>query len=127
MRGHTWSNDIREAVIRASELGVDHTIMEAITGVSKRSIQRIISEPKHGDDYRQRCHRKKVLDAEHCHFLRGCIERNHSLYLDELRVEVNERFGLNISTTTIWCILDEMGYSRKKSRMKTSVPPTHSV
>lgn len=49
-------------------------------------------------------------------FLKGCIERNRSLYLGELRVEVNRRYDLNVSTSTIWRALDEMGYSRKKVR-----------
>jgi len=67
MHGHPWSKDIREAVIRGSRLRVNHTVIEAITGVSKRSIQRIISESGHNNDRcrRLRCH--NVLDAEHCH------------------------------------------------------------
>jgi hypothetical protein len=67
MRGRVWSNDIRSVVVRASELGVDATITEAITGVSKRSIQRFISEPERRDGDHRRCHRNKVLGAEHCH------------------------------------------------------------
>lgn len=60
MRGHVWSNDIRE-----SQLGVPHTMTEAITGVSKRTIQRIISEPKRGDDRNRRRRGGKALDAKH--------------------------------------------------------------
>jgi len=65
MRGHMWSNNIREVVIRASQLGVPLTITEAITGVSKRSIQRIVSEPKRGDDHSRKRRGDKVLDAKY--------------------------------------------------------------
>ena len=44
-----WSNNIHSVVVHTSELGVDATITEAITGVSKRSIQCLISEPGHCD------------------------------------------------------------------------------
>lgn len=64
MRGQTWSNDICKVVLCASQLGVDHTITEAITGVSKRSIQRIVSKHKCGHESHQRHPRKKVLDTE---------------------------------------------------------------
>ena len=43
-----------------------HTVTEAITGVSKREIQRIISESKGGGNGRQRSKRKKLLDGQHC-------------------------------------------------------------
>jgi len=65
MRGHAWSNDIRDVVIRASQLGVPHTMTKAITGVSKRTIQRIVSEPKRGDDRNRRRRGDKVLDAKY--------------------------------------------------------------
>ena len=65
MRGQPWSNDIREAVIRASQLGVSHTITEAITGVSERSIQRIISGPESSGDHHRKPRGDNVLDAEH--------------------------------------------------------------
>lgn len=38
MRGCRWSDDVCDVVLRASELGVDQKITEAITGVSRRSI-----------------------------------------------------------------------------------------
>jgi hypothetical protein len=38
MCGRAWSKEIREMVIHASQLGVGHTIIEAITGVNKRGI-----------------------------------------------------------------------------------------
>ena len=65
MRGHAWSNNTREVVVRASQFGLGPTVIKAITGVSERSIQRILSEPEHGDDHHQRRRRKKVLDVEH--------------------------------------------------------------
>ena len=65
MHGHRWSDDIREAVIRASQLGVDPTVMQAITGVSQRSIQCIISEPKHGDGSHHTTRVDTVLGTEH--------------------------------------------------------------
>jgi len=65
MRGRPWSKDIREVVIHASQLGVGHTVTEAITGVSRRGIQRIISGSKGGDKPRQRPERKKLLNTRH--------------------------------------------------------------
>ena len=53
-------------VIHASQLGMGHTVTEAIMGVSKREIQRIISESKGGGNGRQRCKLKKLLDDQHC-------------------------------------------------------------
>jgi len=47
-------------------------------------------------------------------FLKGSIERNHRLSVNELRLEVNERFGLNVSTAAVRRALAEMGYSRGK-------------
>jgi hypothetical protein len=66
MRGRAWSKEIREMVIHASQLGVEHTIIEAITGVNKRGIQRILSESKGGDQPRQRHEREKLLGDQHC-------------------------------------------------------------
>ena len=60
MRGHRWSDDIR-----ASQLGVDPMVMQAITGVGRWSIQRIISEPKHGNGSRHATRVDKVLGTEH--------------------------------------------------------------
>ena len=67
MRGHPWSNDICEAVICASQLGVSCTVTEAVTGLSKQSIQQIISEPEHGNDHHRRPRSDIILDAEHYH------------------------------------------------------------
>ena len=58
-------------------------------------------------------------------FLKGCIERNRCFYLDELELELNERFGLNVSTTTIWRALAEMGYSRKKVKIHQHILRLH--
>ena len=65
MRGHPWSKDTREAVLSASRLGANHTITEAITGVSKRGIQRIISESNSWSRPHQRSERKTLLNNEH--------------------------------------------------------------
>lgn len=65
MRGRPWSEDICEAVVRATQLGVDRAITEAITGVSQCGIQRIISKSNHGGGPRQRRPRKKLLNCDH--------------------------------------------------------------
>ena len=67
MRGRRWSDDIREAVIRASQLGTSPLLTQAITGVSQRSIQRIISEPKRMGGHHRKTRVDKILDEEHCH------------------------------------------------------------
>jgi hypothetical protein len=68
MRGHRFSSDIRETVSRAAKLGLDPTIIEAVTGVSKCQIQRIASE-EHGDlaqnQDRSRRVWQRVLKSEH--------------------------------------------------------------
>lgn len=64
MRSHAWSSDIREVVVSASRFGMSPTMIEAITGVSQRSIQRIVSEPKRGDD-RRRSRHNQVLGIEY--------------------------------------------------------------
>ena len=61
MRGRPWSKDIREVVTQASQLGVNCTVTEAITGVSKRGIQRIVSESRGGGNHRERRKRKKLV------------------------------------------------------------------
>jgi len=65
MRGRPWSKDIQEVVVQASQLGVSHTVTEAITGVSKRGIQRIVSEAGGGGNRCQRRRRKKLLNNQH--------------------------------------------------------------
>ena len=67
MRDHV-SSDIREVVIRASRLGVSRTMtLKAITGVSKKTIQRIVAKPKHGDSHHQkRGHKKASTQGSGC-------------------------------------------------------------
>ena len=48
MRGRRFSTDVRESVSCATKLQLDYGLIEAITGVSKRQIQRIASEEEHG-------------------------------------------------------------------------------
>ena len=71
MRGRPWSKEIREAVVHAAQLGVGHTVTEAITGVSKRGVQRIISKSKNGDEPHQRRKREKLLGDQHRDVRRG--------------------------------------------------------
>jgi transposase len=138
MRGRRFSKDIRESVSCATKLGLDPTIIQAVTGVSKRQIQRILSEEHEdsaqGRDYGGRT-RQRILKPEHlevsqqcyngrtffheedvafCQFLKACISRNQSIYLDELKCELGERFDVNPSLSTISRALNDMGYTRKK-------------
>ena len=67
MRGRRFSANIRELVSHATKLGVDPTMIEAITGMSKQQIQRIVSEEEHGDSV-QECGRRtqrRILKSEH--------------------------------------------------------------
>ena len=65
--GQLWPDQIRQAVITASRLGVSPTITEAITGVSKRSIQRFTSQPERSDGHHRETRCDKVLNSEHHH------------------------------------------------------------
>ena len=67
MCGRHFSRDIQESVSRATKLGVDPTVIEAVTGVSKRQIQRIVSEGEHGDLAQDcgRCTHQRILKSEH--------------------------------------------------------------
>jgi len=44
MRGYHFSRDVQESVPRATKLGMDPTVIEAVTGMSKQKIQWIVSE-----------------------------------------------------------------------------------
>ena len=66
-RGHPWPDQIRQAVITASQLGVGPTITEAITGVSKRSIQRFTSQPERSTGHHRETRYDKILNSEHHH------------------------------------------------------------
>jgi len=69
MRGRRFSRDIRESVSCATKLGLDPTIIEAVTGVSKRQIQRIAFEEEHREltrnQDRGRRTRQRLLKSEH--------------------------------------------------------------
>ena len=67
MRGRRFSADIRELVSHSAKLGVDLAMIEAIAGVSKRQIQRIVSEEEHGDPVQDhgRHTRQRILKSEH--------------------------------------------------------------
>ena len=140
MRGRRFPSGTQETVSRAAKLGMDPTLIEAISGVSKRQIQRIVSEERHGGSTRHRdCgerSRRRVLKSEHLEvsnkslpmavvhlltrgdpfpqFLKGCVSRNQSSYLKELKCELSTRFGIDVSIPTIYRALNEMGYTRKK-------------
>ena len=114
MRGRRFSKDTRESVSCAAKLGLDHTIIEAVTGASKWQIQRIIAEEENGVMAQtQDCGRRTcwmILESEHLkvsnygnpvathlnntvtlfQFLKACVSRNQSLYLDELKYELHE-------------------------------------
>ena len=140
MRGRRFPRGTQETVSRAAKLGMDPTLIEAISGISKRQIQRIVSKERHGGSTRHReCGERshqRILKSEHLEvsnkslvmavvhllirgdpfpqFLKACISRNQSSYLRELKCELSIRFNFDVSIPTISRALNEMGYTRKK-------------
>jgi hypothetical protein len=47
-------------------------------------------------------------------FIRGAVDQQPDIYLDELRTLLFEHGGVDASETTIWCTLACMGYTMKK-------------
>lgn len=69
LHGYQFPKDIWESVSCAARLGLDYTITEAVTGVSKRRMQKVVPEEEHGataqiwDCGRRTCPR--ILESEH--------------------------------------------------------------
>ena len=88
MRGHRFSADIRELVSRAAKLGVDPQMIEGIAGVSKRQIQRIVSEEEHRDlvqDSGRRA-RQRILKSEHLEVSDGTAVTTAHIFTKRVRV-----------------------------------------
>ena len=67
MRGHRFSTDIRGLVSRSAKFGMDLAMIEVIAGVSKRQVQRIISEEEHRDSVQDHSRQtwQRILKSEH--------------------------------------------------------------
>ncbi|KAJ3846191.1 hypothetical protein EV368DRAFT_53119, partial [Lentinula lateritia] len=47
-------------------------------------------------------------------FIHELLMHTPDMYLDEIRRELDEKYGVIASTPTLWCILKFSGYTLKK-------------
>lgn len=66
-------------------LGLDYALIEAVTGVSKRQAQRIVSEEKRGSVARVQGHgrrsRPKILESEHLEVSNDSTAVNNKIFI----------------------------------------------
>ncbi|KAH8798073.1 hypothetical protein DL96DRAFT_1477613 [Flagelloscypha sp. PMI_526] len=105
VRGHPLSNDLRLALVTMCR-SMSTQEAASLTGVPKRTIQRVLNE------YQIRhTHLRPNLLGE---FLRGLVRHRPDLYLNELRVLLEDRIGVSVSESTIWKALNKAGYTIKR-------------
>ena len=55
-----------------------------------------------------------MTDA-HWQYLHAALNKTPDLYLDELRLELEQMCGVSVSMSTIWRTLVKSGYTMKKA------------
>lgn len=99
--------------------GLSTEEIAAITGLSKRTIQRVFKVYMHTNtvESNPRKHglsRKSKLGFVELQYLVRCIEHSPDIYLEELRANLAEYAGCKASISAISRALHKMGYTRKK-------------
>lgn len=148
-QGKAVSADLQWTIVRLSTAMSDEDV-GMYTDVSERKVREILAHFKKNGDIklskreRGRVHRR-LCDADiqvrrslfNCIHNSDCTNMNieqhlyktlssmPDLYLDELRLELQEQHGVSVSTSTIWRTLVKGGYSMKKvSQLNTLVDYT---
>ena len=138
-QGQAVSEAIQWTVIRLSATMPSHEI-SGYTDISDRKIRDIIAHfNKTGDikgSKRERptLHRSLQDEDIRVYFnfellryanytikhLFNTLSSTPDLYLDELRLELQEKFGVSVALSTIWRTLKKSGYSMKKVSRQSS-------
>jgi len=113
----SYSNDLREKVVKRRERGHSAAEVARWFGISKRSVERYWRQqqdrgsiaPKQRGGYR----RSRLVGHEET--LRGWIAAQADLTLAELQARLRAELGLSIGITALWVRLEQMGLSYKKN------------
>lgn len=133
-RGKAISEEVQWIIVRLStKMNPDDISM--YTGVSIRSVERIIAYFKHNQDVLVRRQsikerKRKLGEAQlevsallcACHVLNSyplqhmfnAVNNVPDIYLDELQLELQDTFGMTVDKSTIWRNLRRGGYTMKK-------------
>ncbi len=110
-----WANK-KTQIISSHSSGGDWRSMAADLSVPLGTAYRWVSQGNLVDS-RGGNRFNKVTD-EHVMFMTNLIERNPRITLQGIVEGVNEKFGFNLSKTTIWRHLDNATYTLKKVRFE---------
>ncbi|GAW01438.1 Homeodomain-like partial [Lentinula edodes] len=118
-RGKPLSKDLRHTIInlRRNCVSLDEIVTKS--ACKRRTLQRILSQ------HRKRIQgtlllttdlrgRKRKISIEDMKLIHGLLANTPDMYLDELKQQLEERRGTQVSITTIWRTLRQTGYKLKK-------------
>ena len=113
----SYSVDLRERVVAGRQKGQSAEELAKRFGVCKRSVERYWSRqqetgsvaPKQRGGYR-----RSRLEG-HDETLRGWINAQADLTLEQLRERISIELGIELSVSALWYRLDRLGLSFKKN------------
>ena len=113
----TYSEDLRERIVRARGQGKSAAELARLFGVSKRSVERYwkAQETTGSVAPKQRGGYRRSRLAGHEESLRSWVEADHSITLEELQQRLRKELGIKLGTTALWHRLDRLGLSYKKN------------
>ena len=111
--GYTDISDrkVRDIITHFNKTGINGSKHEQLT--LHKSLQ---------DKDIQVCFNFELLSCANCTIkhLFNTLNNTPDLYLDELRLELQEKFGVSVSLSTIWRTLKKGGYTMKKVSYQSS-------
>ncbi len=121
----TLSEDLRERIVVRRSKGDSAAEVARMFGVSKRSVERYWKQQqtmgtlkaKQRGGYRRSCL------AGHEDDLRGWIEANKSITLEEIRCRLKQELGIELGTTALWHRIDRLDLSYKKNAARRRTRP----
>ena len=120
------SIDLRERVVAGRQKGQSAEELAKRFGICKRSVERYWSRqqetgsvaPKQRGGYR-----RSRLEG-HDETLRGWIDEQADLTLEQLRERISTELGIELSVSALWYRLDRLGLSFKKNAPRGRARPS---
>jgi transposase len=116
MVGRRISDEVRQMALSMSLQGIPDSEVHEYTGISVRSIKRLRSAHRRAGEVlcKSLVHgRPRSLTSMQSQFLCDCVKRTPDMALAELKTELQEVCGVDVSISTIARTLQRQGFTMK--------------
>jgi transposase len=116
MVGRRISDEVRQMALSMSLQGIPDSEVHEYTGISVRSIKRLRSAHRRADEVPRKPlapGRPRNLTSMQSQFLCDCVKRTPEMALAELKTELQEVCGVDVSISTIARTLQRQGFTMK--------------